>query len=84
MFTKRPDIDGQGRTHRVLAVRVPISIPAAAYFSSTGDPLAPHPLVYVPLFPLALLTVAGTWMLVPPWIKSSGSRPPSATTDNGQ
>lgn len=72
------------RMHRILAVLFLLSIPSAAYFSFTGDPLAPHPLVYVPLFPLVLMMVTGTWMLVRPWITSWQRRPSSATTDRDE
>ena len=63
-------MDGWRRVHRILAVLFLLAIPPAAYFSFTGDPASPHPVVYVPLFPLALMTITGTWMLVRPWIKS--------------
>ena len=29
-------------------------------------PVAPHPIVYLPLFPLAWMVIAGKWMLVRP------------------
>lgn len=83
MFVKRLGVDLCRRVHRVLAVLFLLSIPPAAYFSFTGDPLAPHPLVYMPLFPLALMVITGMWMLVRPWIKSLQGRPASATTDKG-
>ena len=67
-------VDGWRRVHRVMAVFFLLSIPSAAYFSVTGDPLAPHPLVYVPLLPLAVMAVTGAWMLVRPWIKSRRAR----------
>lgn len=67
-------MDGWRRFHRILAGLFLLSIPPAAYFSITGDPLAPHPLVYVPLFPLALMVVTGTWLLVRPWIKKRQAR----------
>jgi hypothetical protein len=62
-------MDGWRRVHRILAVLFLLTIPPAAYFSFTGDPDSPHPVVYVPLFPLALMVITGTWMLVRPWIK---------------
>jgi 4-amino-4-deoxy-L-arabinose transferase-like glycosyltransferase len=80
MLAKWLNIDRWRRTHRVLAVLFLLSIPPAAYFSFTGDPRAPHPLVYGPLFPLALMTITGTRMLVRPWIKSWRGRPASAPT----
>lgn len=58
------------RIHRILAVLFLLSVPFAGYFSASGDPAAPHPIVYVPLFPLAVMTITGGWMLVRPWIKS--------------
>ena len=51
-------MDGWRRVHRIFAVLFLLTIPPAAYFSFTGDPNSPHPVVY------------GTWMLVRPWIKS--------------
>ena len=67
-------MDGWRRVHRILAVLFLLAIPPAGYFSFTGDPASPHPVVYVPLFPLALMTITGTWMLVRPWIKSWRAR----------
>jgi hypothetical protein len=63
-------MDGWRRVHRILAVLFLLAIPPAGYFSFTSDPASPHLVVYVPLFPLALMTVTGTWMLVRPWIES--------------
>lgn len=57
------------KTHRVVAGLFLITIVSAAYFSFTGDPSAPHPLVYAPLLPLLLLTVTGTYQLVLPWTR---------------
>ena len=48
------------RVHRIFAVLFLLAIPPAAYFSFTGNPASPHPLVYAPLFPLALMTITGT------------------------
>ena len=67
-------MDGWRRVHRIVGGLFLLSIPPAAYFSFTGDPLAPHPVVYVPLFPLALMAITGAWMLVRPWIESWRSR----------
>jgi hypothetical protein len=63
------------RTHRVVAGLFLITMVPAAYFSFTGDPAAPHPLVYAPLFPLLLLTVTGTYQLVVPWTRRRGTGP---------
>ena len=57
------------KTHRVVAGLFLITIVPAAYFSFTGDPSSPHPLVYAPLLPLLLLTVTGTYQLVLPWTR---------------
>ena len=56
------------RIHRVLAILFLLSIAPAAYYSFTGDPDSPSPVVYVPLFPLLGLTLTGTYQLVMPWI----------------
>jgi hypothetical protein len=57
------------RTHRVIAALFLLTIPPAAYFSIDGaDPAHPSPFVYLPLFPLFLLTLTGTYLLVRPWI----------------
>ena len=56
-------------THRIVALLFLLSIPLAAYASFTGDPQAPSPLVYLPLGPLAFLTLTGTVLLVRPWIQ---------------
>jgi hypothetical protein len=63
-------MDGWRRVHRILAVLFLLTIPPAAYSSFTGDPASPPPAVYGPLFPLALMTITGTWMLVRSWIRS--------------
>ncbi|HKY59004.1 MAG TPA: hypothetical protein VJL80_13265 [Aeromicrobium sp.] len=57
------------RTHRIVAGLFLLTFLPAAYFSVTGDPDAPHPLVYAPLLPLLLLTVTGTYQLVQPWTR---------------
>lgn len=57
------------QTHRVVAGLFLITFVPAAYFSFTGDPASPHPLVYAPLLPLLLLTVTGTYQLVKPWTR---------------
>jgi heme A synthase len=57
------------RTHRVVAGIFLITIVPAAYFSFTGDPNSPHPLVYAPLLPLLLLIVTGSYQLVLPWTR---------------
>ncbi len=56
------------RFHRIMAILFLLSIPPAGYFSFTGDPAAPSPVVYIPLFPLLGLTLTGTYMLVRPWV----------------
>ena len=50
-------MDGWRRVHRIFAVLFLLTIPPAAYFSFTGDPNSPHPVVYGPLFPLALMII---------------------------
>ena len=57
------------KTHRVVAGLFLITFVPAAYFSFTGDPTSPHPLVYAPLLPLLLLTLTGTYQLVRPWTR---------------
>ena len=57
------------RTHRIVAGLFLLTIVPAAYFSFTGDPTSPHPLVYAPLLPLLLLTVTGSYQLVLPWTR---------------
>ena len=57
------------KTHRIVAGLFLITFVPAAYFSVTGDPDSPHPLVYAPLLPLLLLTVTGTYQLVRPWTR---------------
>lgn len=56
------------RVHRIIAILFLISIPPAAYASFTGNPTAPSPVVYIPLFPLLGLVLTGTYLLVRPWI----------------
>jgi hypothetical protein len=62
------------RAHRVIAVLFLVSIPPAAYFSFTGDPASPSPVVYLPLFPLLGLTLTGTYLLVRPWVRRLRAR----------
>lgn len=57
------------KAHRVMAGLFLLSIPPAAYFSFTGDPASPHPVVYLPLFPLLGLTLTGIYQLVAPWVR---------------
>ena len=57
------------RTHRIVAGLFLLTIVPAAYFSFTGDPNSPHPVVYAPLLPLLLLTVTGSYQLVLPWTR---------------
>jgi hypothetical protein len=65
-----------------VAILFLISIPPAAYASFTGDPAAPSPLVYIPLFPLLFLTLTGTYLLVRPWFDAwRGRRTPQQTLD---
>lgn len=65
-------MDRWRKLHRILAVLFLLTMPTAAYFSFTGDdPANPHPLVYAPLFPLVLMIVTGTWMLVRPWLANA-------------
>lgn len=63
------------RTHRVIAILFLLSIPPAGYFSFTGDPTSPSPVVYIPLFPLFGLILTGTYMLVRPWVLRFRRRP---------
>jgi|GEM_PF-3302549 len=62
------------KIHRISAIVFLLSIPPAGYFSFTGDPLSPSPVVYVPLFPLLALTLTGTYQLVAPWIRAFRAR----------
>lgn len=67
------------KTHRVIAVLFLLTIPLAAYASFQGnDPANPSPLVYLPLFPLLLPTITGTYLLVRPWVVKLRSRRPAA------
>ena len=67
------------RIHRVLALLFLLSIPPAAWASfQGGDPADPSPLVYLPLFPMAILTLTGTSLLVRPWVQR-WRKPKSAT-----
>jgi hypothetical protein len=66
-------MDGWRRVHRILAVLFLLTIPPAAYYSFNSDPAAPHPAVYGPLFPLAVMIITGTWLLVRPG-SSRGAR----------
>lgn len=63
------------RFHRIMAILFLLSIPPAGYFSFTGDPTSPSPVVYIPLFPLLGLTLTGTYMLVRPWVMRLRGRP---------
>ena len=56
------------KIHRVIAALFLLTLPPAAYASFTGNPESPSPLVYLPLFPLFVLIITGTYMLVRPWI----------------
>jgi hypothetical protein len=62
------------RVHRIFAILFLLSIPPAGYASFTGDPASPSPVVYVPLFPLLILTLTGTYQLVMPWIRQIRAR----------
>lgn len=57
------------RTHRIVAGLFLLTVVPAAYYSVTGDPSSPHPLVYAPLLPLLLLAMTGTYQLVLPWTR---------------
>jgi hypothetical protein len=59
------------RIHRLIAALFLLTIPPAAYFSFTGDPSAPSPVVYLPLIPLFGLTITGSYLLVKPWVNGS-------------
>ena len=62
-------MDGFRRVHRFVAALFLLTIPFAAWASFTAtDPTKPSPLVYLPLAPMGILTVTGTWLLVRPWI----------------
>lgn len=62
--------DGFRKVHRIVAGLFLLTIPPAAWASFTGtDPANPSPLVYLPLFPLALLSITGTWLLIRPWLQ---------------
>lgn len=57
------------KIHRVAAALFLLAIVPAAYFSMTASAGAePHPLVYGPLLPMAILTLTGTYQLVRPWV----------------
>ena len=62
------------KTHRVVAGLFLLTIVPAGYLSTTGDPSAPHPLVYLPLIPLLLLTLTGSYQLVLPWTRRRRTR----------
>jgi hypothetical protein len=62
------------RVHRIFAILFLLSIPPAAYASFQGDPASPSPVVYVPLFPLLVLTLTGTYQLAMPWIRHFRAR----------
>ena len=62
------------KIHRIAAGLFLLSIPPAAYFSFTGDPAAPSPVVYIPLFPLFALTITGTYQLVLPWVRKNRAK----------
>jgi hypothetical protein len=62
------------KAHRIFAGLFLLTIAPAAYFSFTGDPDAPSPFVYLPLFPLLFLTLGGTYLLVSPWIRKMRAR----------
>lgn len=57
------------KVHRVLAALFLLTIPPAAWASFQGDPADPSPLVYLPLLPLGLLSITGTWLLIRPWLR---------------
>lgn len=59
------------KAHRIFALLFLLTIPPAAYFSLTGDPEAPSPFVYLPLFPLLFLLLGGTYLLVAPWVRKA-------------
>lgn len=68
------------RVHRIMAVVFLLSIAPAWYFSATGDPTTPSPVVYLPLFPLLFLTVTGTYQLVMPWVRRRRTAQAGAST----
>jgi len=63
------------KAHRIFALLFILTIAPAAYFSFTGDPEAPSPFVYLPLFPLLFLLLGGTYLLVAPWVRKARARP---------
>jgi hypothetical protein len=77
-------MDSWRRAHRILAVLFLLAIPPAAYFSFGSDPDSPHPAVYVPLFPLALMAITGAWMLVRPWVQAWRARHSTGKTTHGR
>jgi hypothetical protein len=72
------------RIHRIGAVLFLLSIPPAWYFSATGDPASPSPVVYVPLFPLFILTLTGTYQLVRPWVRRRRGQRMTQGTEAGE
>lgn len=57
------------RSHRVVAVLFLLSIPPAGYVSLTTTGSEVSPVVYLPLFPLLVLTLTGSYLLGEPWVR---------------
>lgn len=60
------------KVHRVCAGLLLLTMVPAGYASFQGD--AESPLVYLPLAPLFILILTGTYQLVMPWIRRYRAR----------
>lgn len=76
--------DWMRKVHRIIAGLFLLTIPPAAYASFTGDPASPSPLVYLPLFPLFILIITGTYMLVRPWVLAWRAKRSTTALPKGQ
>jgi hypothetical protein len=57
------------RVHRISAILFLLAVFPAGYFSVTGNPASPSPVVYIPLIFLLGLSLTGIYQLVKPWIR---------------
>lgn len=63
------------KIHRIAAGLLLLTMIPAGYVSFKGaDPANPSPLVYLPLLPLFVLIITGTYQLVMPWIRKRRAR----------
>lgn len=60
------------KVHRVAAGLLLLTMVPAMYASIRGD--AESPLVYLPLAPLFVLILTGTYQLVLPWVRKARAR----------